>query len=226
LSEKEYCTKIKQQLKNKALCYADMCYELYMIISDYFKKTEDNDGCGALLGFFLEQYNFIDLDNITDGSAHYSPETFQAYVSIYSQQVEDKIGEITCDNPDKDLVYKKLWDFVCGSQTAIDSTQKSILIALIGLDIRMPYIQLEPGIDLSDEQFQEISEEMEKLVPIIISIFIRSNLRTEETSRLIKLADSLEDEIHRSVFWAMVLAIKTNALKDRIEELENVSPTL
>lgn|GEM_PF-5662900 len=221
MSKKEYCTQIKHLLKKEAQCYADLCYALYMLISDYFEKTGDADGCGELLGFFLEDYNFYEIDNIAEKSEHYTHDLFKAYVGLYSQQLDEVISEITADNPDKETVYKKLWDFVSSAQTAIDPTQKSILIALIGLDIRMPYTQLEPGLDMSDEQFQTLSEEMENLVPMIISIFVRSGKRTEESSRLMKLAASLEDDIHRAVFWAMVLAIKTNALKDRIDELEN-----
>ena len=111
-------------------------------------------------------------------------------------------------NPSEADFYHALWLKYCDGLLMPDGEAQSVFLQCLWMDLRIPYFhRSSEGCTMDDDEYREIYR---KLKPEIIRraqfyLSVRFRQKTQRASLLMDLADSLDSERERAVFWSYVI---------------------
>ena len=101
---------------------------------------------------------------------------------------------------------------------------KAIFLALLWMDPRIPYYKLDKGLIMSNEAYRSIINKIQESINKAIFILnVRLDYKTQRSSLLLDVANALESDDERVVFWAVLLDIlyKRRSEMQRSDELRS-----
>lgn len=85
---------------------------------------------------------------------------------------------------------------------------KAIFLALLWMDQRIPYYKLDKGLIMSNEAYRSIINKIQESINKAIFILnVKLDYKTQRSSLLLDVANALESDDERVVFWAVLLDI-------------------
>lgn len=194
--------------------------EIYNLCFEILKDSENKE-----VAFEYTCKNLLKKpENETiDIQEYFTPEEVDSYTSIYSSTIDGlirmSIKKCNLGIIDENLFYFDLWESFCKNFT----TDKELAFAFYYtvIDRAIPYQYLGKTISMSNERFQQISEE-NKLFIEKIKYIKRTYLtqRTEEASLVLNCLDKIED--HEAKVVVLVHAISILNLKPLSLDGENI----
>lgn len=122
--------------------------------------------------------------------------------------VEGILDNLISAGMDEDDFYSALWNEIQESRYFKQEKDKAYAMYETWTDGRIPYYKLPDGIRMENEEFGKIIaknlSQIKKIVFILNSKYLQ---RTERSSLLIEILDSLETEEDKAVILAQILAV-------------------
>lgn len=179
----------------------DTCTEVWNYISAQKSECREKYFC-----VFLSQVNLEDIENI-DIDHYFSKEAI-SLISNDIFQLENRIMEnLIQQKMTEDEFYQNLWGKICDSTLLPDKKAQTAFLVCLWFDFRIPYYQVGQGCRMEDEEFAQLCDQIWPTIKkayFILSIPMAQ--KTQRASLLMELADGIEDERERIVFWALVIA--------------------
>lgn len=182
---------------------------LYGICEELVSLAE---GCGpedgpCLLRSFLEEITVSDLigEDLTEEFLRIPPERQEGLQECLT--LENRlVSNLTQSRVSAEEFYRSLWEKINDSTLITDSHGRASFLFFLRIDSRIPYFELDEGCVMEDERYKEL---VDKLQPAIAkgSFILSANLKykTQRASLLMDVANGLESEEERIVFWAVLL---------------------
>lgn len=160
------------------------------------------------LQYFYEYAEDIQTAKEEPAEEVYSAADKYQLSSAYGKMIDGALEALLRRNlPCRDF-YAELWNFVEHSTILTEKKQKAFALYYIWIDVRTPYFELQPGLKMDNEMYQEI---VKKLKPLLrkarFILFTPMEQKTERTSRILQLLDELEDDKERAVLMAQILGM-------------------
>ena len=182
---------------------------LYSICGEVVSIAES---CGPedgprLLREFLEGISISDLvgEELTEEFLQIPPERKEGLQECLT--LENRlVSNLTQSRVSVEEFYRSLWEKMNDSTLIADSCGRAAFLFFLRIDSRIPYFELDEGCVMEDGRYKEL---VDKLQPAIAkgSFILSANLRykTQRASLLMDMANGLENEEERIVFWAVLL---------------------
>ena len=130
----------------------------------------------------------------------------QLAMRIVSNMVQRKVKE--------SFFYHCLWEKICDDTLLPDKVAQISFLICLWIDVRIPYYEIGEGCTMENDEFLEIrSCILPALKKARFILAAPISQKTQRASLIMELADSLEDERHKAVFWANVfvdIAVSTH----------------
>lgn len=118
------------------------------------------------------------------------------------------LDSLISDGREEDDFYCALWNEIQESRYFEQEKDKGYMLYEIWTDGRIPYYKMPEGIQMKNEEFKEIIEKnLDQIKKIIFVLNSKYSQRTERSSLLIRILDSLETEEDKAVILAQILAV-------------------
>lgn len=122
--------------------------------------------------------------------------------------VEGILDKLMSDKMGEDDFYCAVWNEIQESRYFVQKKEKVYAMYEIWTDGRIPYYKMAEGIQMENEEFGEIiRKNLEQIKKIIFVLNSKFAQKTERSSLLIGILDSLETEEDKAVILAQILAI-------------------
>ena len=148
---------------------------------------------------------FLEFDIVPDSRL---PEIIRLENNLISKQIEKRVSE--------EEFYAELWKRLWDDVVLPNDEDRIAFFQILWTDNRIPYFEIGEGNIIQEDDFQKIRK---KIAPAIQKgkFIMDANLKhkTQWSSLLMELANSLEDETERVVFWAVLIG----SLRDKIKAL-------
>lgn len=111
-------------------------------------------------------------------------------------------------NPPEPDFYHALWLKYCDDLLVPDGEAQSVFLQCLWMDLRIPYFHRgSEGCTMDDDEYREIYQKLkpETLKKAQFYLSVRFRQKTQRTSLLMDLADSLDSDRERAVFWSFVI---------------------
>lgn len=135
----------------------------------------------------------------------------------YLMLLKELVATIARANMTAESFYEKLYKVVFQEDLfPVNDREKGIILFFLAQRVPgLPYYQAHEPVILEDEEFRHIinviRDELNKAVYMMTDRF---DSRTEMTSQLCDIADSLETREQKAVFWACILHQKRSKSED------------
>lgn len=140
-------------------------------------------------------------------------EQFQL-VSSYGKMIDGALEALLRQNMPCKEFYAKLWEYIAKDTILSGAKEKAFALFYIWIDVRIPYFELEPGLKMSNEVYQEVSGKLRALIKKArFILYAPVEQKTERASRILKLVDGVQDEKERAVLTAWVLAMNERKIE-------------
>lgn len=165
---------------------------------------------GAQEQYFFTFLHEVSLDDVgaTDWKQYFSKEAVSLIRNDITQLGNRIVENLVQQRLPEEMFYKSLWDKICDNTLLPDQAAQTAFLACLWTDPRIPYYQVEEGCTMDNDEFDRITE---KIWPILKKVYfilsIQLAQKTQRASLLMKLADEIDDEKERTVFWAYVIAV-------------------
>lgn len=167
------------------------------------------------LRLFLEQVEISDLtENVTEDFLDIPNPPGENLKDLF--KLENRvISNLIQENVTAEQFYQELYEKLTDSSLIPSAEVRVIFLHILWRDRRIPYFQLEKGVEMDSEQYQQI---IDKIRPSLDkgNYILNTQLRykTQRSSLLMDVANKLENDTDRVVFWAVLL--------DRILRMEQL----
>lgn len=156
----------------------------------------------------------------SDGMKRDIMEPKEAYSSPISDSLsscEARFGKLiagvidlyTNDGETSDEYYSKLWDTLSFLLAPYSEVEQGICLFFVLRDKRIPYLNIAPGLRMSEEEYQtitmQISNQLQKL-SYVLNLSVGQ--RTETSSQVLQIMDELDSYKKRTVFLSHLMAQK------------------
>lgn len=182
---------------------------LYHVCSLFILHMEDwpTQDWPEYLRVFLDQITLTDLTKSKTESyvqfADIPQEDFNELSSLKNRVISNLIRS----NVPEIQFYQTICEKLTDSSLIPTPKGQAIFLQLLWLDRRIPYFHLDDGVAMDNEKYKSI---IDKIQPTIDKGYFILNThlqyKTQRSSLLLNLADSLENEDERIVFWAVLLS--------------------
>ena len=111
-------------------------------------------------------------------------------------------------NPPEPDFYHALWLKYCDDLLVPDGEAQSLFLQCLWMDLRIPYYyRSSEGCTMDDDEYREIYQKLkpETLKKARFYLSVRFRQKTQRASLLMELADSLDNDRERAVFWSYVI---------------------
>ena len=161
----------------------------------------------------MSVYNWVDYVSPEFLSLNIVPnsrlsELMRLVDNLISKQIEKRVSE--------EKFYSELWKRLWDDVVLPNDEDRIAFFQILWMDPRIPYFEIGEGSIIQDDDFQKV---IKKITPVVQKgmFIMNANLRrkTQWSSLLVELANSLEDETERIVFWAVLIG----DLRDKIKAL-------
>ena len=198
---KEYLSHVKGSAENKS-------YEFLKLLKDNSMNGEK-----ALKDLF-ELSEITDSDETNEINTYISEDHAEMLFSKYSQYVLSYLKLLIESKPSVNSFYKQLWLFIDKDPFLQTLESKSMALALVWYDYRLPYYVFEQKEKMGDVEFSEIYDRIAlKISKARFVIYSYYELKTQRAADLIKILDELEDEKEKQVLLALALVFNERKAK-------------
>lgn len=122
--------------------------------------------------------------------------------------VEGILDKLMSDRMDENDFYRAVWDEIQESRYFEQENEKVYAMYEIWSDGRIPYYKMPEGIRMGNEEFAErIKNNLDQIRKIIFVLNSKFAQKTEKSSLLLEILDSLETEEDKAVILAQILAM-------------------
>lgn len=120
----------------------------------------------------------------------------------------------------EEYFYKKLWNSLKDDALFSSREDQVSFLFLLWSDTRIPYTNLGKGLSMTDDEFVEHVNALEDEISQMKRI-INSDLpqRTQTTSLIMNIADSIKDNNSRIVFWAIAFAYFSDHIFEKTKDM-------
>lgn len=192
------------------------------------KLCSDSAVAPKVLQHFFESSEIIESSNIIIVDKRISESDAKELKRQYGALVNALLEEMLSQNLPITAFYQKLWHVITSSPS-FDGNDKAKIFAVyyIWIDDRIPYFQLESGLQMSDQDFLEISKSLHPKIQKARFILRTSffSQRSARASVLLDLIESTKNKKERTVLFAHILsfsepaAIRSEAMKELLSRL-------
>lgn len=182
----------------------DICAAVYQMIL-LSKEQERMFRC------FLEEGPDIESIHSIEVKAYFTASKIQMLKRSCEHMVEGILNKLLLDNLCEEDFYNKLWDSV--QYNPIFSTEEEKIYALYSIysDPCIPYFQLEKGIKMTNEDFDEFTQSINGDIKKAVYILnAKLDQKTEVASLLMNLLNSYDSIEKQAVLLAHILFAKKN----------------
>lgn len=163
---------------------------------------------GLALRCFLEKADSLRKQKEVIEADDFAALDFMQFEYRCGTLVEGILDKLMSDRMDEDDFYCAVWNEIQESRYFVQEKEKVYAMYEIWTDGRIPYYKMAEGIQMENEKFGEIIrkniEQIKKIIFVLNSKFAQ---KTERSSLLIEILDSLETEEDKAVILAQILAI-------------------
>lgn len=154
---------------------------------------------------FLSQISFDDVVDenhqqlLSDASAYLDKDIIDLVNRILENLIQQRVSD--------EVFYNNLWDKICDTTLLPDCSAQISFLMVLWLDPRIPYYQLGEGCIMDDEEYKKVIERIwPDLQKAFFVLFAPLPQKTQRASLLMELADGLQNEQEKIVFWADIIA--------------------
>lgn len=179
----------------------DVAYYIYQkIVSIPGREPE-------LLKFVFEELEQRDLDGKSPVEGVFSKEEKDSYIDTYGKVVDGILEALLKKGVDKETFYRDLWKGIQENPILEGEKEKAFAFYFIWIDMRVPYFELEPGIEMGNDEYVDILEEIsQEIKRARFILYAPVKQKTEQASRLIRMLDALGNERQKAVFFTQILS--------------------
>lgn len=170
-----------------------------------YRKIEQSERPAEALKFFLG----FEQDNETGNSELeqlFEQKDFQKLQRSCVGLANGILEKLVSSNCGKEEFYETLWKEIHEGILFTNDEERQFVLFFCWNDVRLPYFQLNQGVYMENEEYQELvgklSEEIKKCKFIINS---RLEQRTEQGSLLLKVLQELESEREKAVVFSQII---------------------
>lgn len=180
----------------------NVCYQIYKtIISVQGREAE-------LLRFLYENSEMIEATDNVSVEKIFSEDEERKLALHYEKLVKGILETMLQKKYAVDEFYQSLWNAIAENPMIEDEKAKVYAVYNIWTDPRIPYFELEQGIQMENEEFAEIIyERLEDIKKIRFIMTTPLEQRTERASLLLKVLDDIKDERERAVLMVQLMVM-------------------
>ena len=207
MQEKNYLEELVSVVHHNPTNIREICEEVWSFIKE--KQESDQE---RYFTVFLRDIDLYDVEIVDDDKLGFE-EDDPDYSKV--KDLERRIvGSLVDGNPSEEDFYSQIWAKISDSLLFPDNMSQVFFLTCLWYDSRIPYFQLDEGCLMENEEYQAILEE---LAPHIkkANFIMSTNLqqRTQRASLLMKIADNIDDNKKKTVFWAFILSRASTKIK-------------
>lgn len=168
-----------------------------------------------LLRFVLEKFDEIDSNGEKQLEKVFTEKDEDDYEDTYGKIVDGILEALLKKRLDSETFYQELWKGI--QETPILKTEKEKAFAFyyIWIDVKIPYFELEPGIEMDNDEYNAIQKEiLQEVKRARFILHVPAKQKTERTSRLVHMLDQFKDERKKAVFMAQIFNIFGQSVTD------------
>lgn len=153
----------------------------------------------------MSVYDWVDVDNVSPQFLAFDivpdsrlPELTRLVNNLISKQIEKRVSE--------EEFYTELWKRLWDDVVLPNDEDRVTFFQILWVDTRIPYFEIGQGSIIQEDDFQKIEEKI--TLTLRKGEFIMNTnfkYKTQRSSLLMDLANGLEDETERVVFWAVLI---------------------
>lgn len=177
----------------------DICYSLYKILDSH------KDYAALGLRFFLTRYEDIDTDKSRPVNPVFKVAQLESLEKTYGDVINKFIDDKAKIRMPIDKFYVLLWDEIQNGGKFTSEEERAYAIYLALRNPRIPYFDLEDGLQMSDEVYANIyRENIESVQKIRYILATRFNQKTQRASLLLNVLDTISNESKAVVFNSII----------------------
>jgi hypothetical protein len=146
-----------------------------------------------------------------DGSpSQIDPNEYQNTIRIYHKLLHETVRVIAQKNMPEDDFYICLYQNIFESKLfPEDDEVHAVFLEVLSEEIpELPYIQMQNLLKMGDEDFREITAKVTPQLNKAVYVLNRHlGSKTEETSQLWEIAQSLDGRNQQIVYWALIISL-------------------
>lgn len=131
-----------------------------------------------------------------------------------AKEIEQRIIKtLVSENNTEEAFYHTLWEKINDPYLFETSNEQTAFLCALWSDPRIPYFQLEEGSRMDNDEYQAISLKLKPLLKkanYILNTTIEQ--KTQRASLLMAIADSIDNEREKTVFWAKIITMPTTRI--------------
>lgn len=155
---------------------------------------------------FLSQI-FIEDMGVEDETEFLSSNTFNLITEDIDRLANRVIANLVRQRLPERSFYENLWAKISDSTLLPDKDAQTAFLTRLWIDPRIPYYQVGEGCTMANEEFVRIRDEVWPVIKradFLLSVPFKQ--KTQRASLIMWLADELQDDREKAVFWACVMA--------------------
>ena len=210
----EWLSSVLGKIKGDKLDIAVLLYE----------RIQKEENPAAAFQYFLENADEIISSEEVETESSFTSEEIKKLQKKCDVLVTGILENLLSENTSSQEFYQRLWtDGICKNVLLQDEKEKTYALYRIWQDSRIPYFQLDHGMEMSNEVFMEISEKNRQLIKkaffIINSSFAQ---RSQQSDLLLRVLDECATNEERVVVMAQILGnIEMKVLLNLFEALDS-----
>lgn len=180
--------------------------DVYLTLFQEYVKA--SDAPWQIVKLIIENGNQVGTDdNLPSQISH---DKYQETIQLYQNLLHETVRVIAQKNMSEDDFYICLYQSIFSSELfPKEDEQCAVLLEILSEKIpELPYVQMQNLLEMSDETFKKTTDELNPQLRKAIYVLNRHlRSKTEETSQLWEIANTLGDRDHQIVYWAMIISI-------------------
>lgn len=198
-SAQEICNEIVALFEKKGIEDGFAYFKVALLEMSFYDWVEDVSA------------EFLEIDFAKNNRAG---ELMRLVNNLISNQIEKRVTEETFYAE----LWKRLWDDI----VLPTHGDRMIFFQILWLDTRIPYFQIDKGLILSEDDFQKV---VERIRPALQKgeFILNANVKykSQRGSLLLEVADSLNEDVERSVFWGVMIGNLREQIKALLSALSD-----
>lgn len=189
-----------------------------------YGRIQKEENPAAAFQYFLENADEIVSSEEIEVEKSFTSEEINRLKRKCDVLIAGIVDNLLSENTSKEEFYQRLWmDGICKNTLLQDEKEKAYALYRIWQDSRIPYFQLDQGMEMSDEVFMEYSEKNRQLIKkaffIINSSFAQ---RSQQGDLLLRVLDECAMNEDKVVVMAQILSnIEMKVVLDLLEAIDD-----
>ena len=182
-------------------------WRLSAAVISFIKESDEQEQLNIFITF-LKEFNVSEYDSAKLNEQYNLSDEHYSYFMDISRTVERILQNLINSNVKEAQFYEALWTKFNDPVLFPNDDDKTALLLGLWLNVRIPYYQLAEGCIMENDEYEKLAKSMrEELKKANFIIYSGIPQKTQRTSLLMDLADTITDTRKRTVFWSVVISI-------------------